>query len=59
MSKINVCMNCGKESKRRFKFRVLNKNNIHRDFCSTKCIVKYYRILMNQEAKEALKRLRK
>ncbi len=52
-------MTCGKESKKRFEHRVLTKDNTIRDFCSTRCLVTYYRKLLNQEAKDALERLRK
>jgi len=38
----NICMCCGRKSKNRFEHRVLKKNNVHRDFCSTKCLFIYY-----------------
>ena len=39
----NICMCCGKKSKNRFEYRVINKDNEYRDFCSTKCLLKYYK----------------
>ncbi len=47
-------MFCGRKSKNRFEHRVLKKNNIHRDFCSTKCLLEYYKLVLKQENKKGV-----
>ena len=51
-------MTCGKKSKNRFEYRVLDKDNTIRNFCSKICLSKYYRRVSNQERKNTLQRLR-
>ena len=38
----NICMFCGRQSKNRFTFRILNKQDDYRDFCSLQCVMNYY-----------------
>lgn len=38
----NICMSCGRKSKNRFEYRVLDKYDVYRDFCSIKCLFIYY-----------------
>ena len=39
----NICMCCGKKSKNKFKYSVCDRKEVIRDFCSTKCLLKYYK----------------
>ena len=39
---MNICMYCGKKSKSKMKYSVLDINEVFRDFCSNKCLVGYY-----------------
>jgi endogenous inhibitor of DNA gyrase (YacG/DUF329 family) len=51
----NICMYCGKKSKNDMKYRVskattiLSKITDYRDFCSTRCLLDYYKIVFNRE----------
>jgi len=38
----NICMYCGRKSKNRFEYRVLDKKDIFRDFCCLECLMNYY-----------------
>lgn len=42
-------MFCGKKRIKRFRYRVLNTKNIHRDFCSEDCLIKYYKLVKKQK----------
>ncbi len=50
----NLCMYCGKESKNRMKFRVVDKKDIFRDFCSTEHLAEYYKMVLKQEIKKRI-----
>lgn len=39
----NICMYCGKKSKNKMKFRVIDKKDDYRDFCCELCLVQYYK----------------
>ena len=43
MTEKNICMYCGKKSKNRMKFRVVDKKEVYRDFCCSICLVQYYK----------------
>lgn len=49
----NICMYCGRESKERFEFRVLDEEDMHRDFCEVTCLVLYYEIHLEQMLNES------
>jgi len=49
-----ICMCCGKKSGKifshsKFKYRVIKRNDEIRDFCSTKCLLRYYGKVLKQE----------
>jgi len=46
----NICMYCGKKSKNKMKFRVIDKKEIFRDFCSNECLVEYYMLTIKKNA---------
>lgn len=39
----HICMCCGKKSKKNLKYSVCDREETIREFCSAKCIVKYYK----------------
>jgi endogenous inhibitor of DNA gyrase (YacG/DUF329 family) len=52
-----ICMTCGKKSKKlftysNFQYRVVNRKEEYRDFCSTKCLLKYYKLFLKQSLKD-------
>ena len=47
----NICMTCGKKSINRFEYRVVEKDNGWRDFCSTECLLKYFKLYLKQKKK--------
>lgn len=51
MMEKNICMNCGKKSKNYLKLRVYKSilDNDYRDFCSTECLIAYYKVVLKQE----------
>ncbi len=49
MKEKNICMFCAKKSKNRMEHRVLKKKNEYRDFCSTKCLLKYYKLVLEEQ----------
>lgn len=53
MENKNICMTCGKKSKNDLKYRVYKAQVKitfdYRDFCSTKCLIKYYKLVEKQE----------
>ena len=44
----SICMCCGKKSESKLKYSVCDKEETIREFCSTKCLIKYYKTSQNQ-----------
>jgi len=52
----NICMFCGNERISRFRYRVLDTKDLHRDFCSEDCLIKYYTLVLNQNIRKSRRR---
>ena len=49
MKEKNICMGCGKKSLKEMEYRIFGLDGEYRDFHSTECLLKYYKLVLKQE----------